>query len=425
MKHSKRILSMVLTLLLSINLFACDSDKPTSETPAPLPDLSGQWKQVNSESDDNYQGAIIDDDRIEIYWVSNNGDTRSLYWSGSFDEPDTADEPYSWKSKNNTGRTANAIMASQDETKEFTYENNQISYSSSILGTTTKVRLEKEKWAPGLKIEDDAQPSMDISEESEPVEVDEYGTFPFVIAGVEFSIPDYYEKSEEQSTDEYTFRVNKGDLTILNAMESADENFTEKYLEERLEELSEEYIIDASGLDEAEVLSLEDISVAGLPGKTMLISGRYDGVNTIMRMDIIGNPSEKKIGFLFLTQAGNPQYDYLADYEKMIETAKLITPEETNNSSNPVSVSGVRPEFKEAMDSYEAFFDEYIAFMERYNNSNNSMDMLTEYTNYMSKYTETMVALSQINDGSLSTEELAYYVEVNSRITQKLLMASQ
>lgn len=423
MKHSKRILSMVLTLLLSINLFACDSDKPTSETPVPPPDLSGQWKQVNSQSEDSYQGAIIDDDRIEIYWVSNNGDTRSLYWSGSFDEPDTADEPYSWKSKNNTGRTANAIMASQDETKEFTYENNQISYSSSILGTTTKVRLEKEKWAPGLKIEDDAQPSMDISEESEPVEVDEYGTFPFVIAGVEFSIPDYYEKSEEQSTEEY-FYANKGDIAIISVKEFADESFTEEGFGKSFEEVPQ-VIIDSFDLEDAEILNLEDISVAGLPGKTMLVSGRVDRVNAIVRMDIIGNPDEKKAGGLFLFQAGNPRYDYLSDYEKMIETAKLITPEETNNSSNPVSVSGIRPEFKAAMDSYEAFFDEYIAFMERYENSNNPMSMLTDYSNYMRKYTETMVALSQINDGTLSTEELAYYVEVNSRITQKLLIASQ
>lgn len=117
------------------------SQKAEEKQPA---DLTGDWKQVNSSSDDSYQQATISGDTIEIYWVSDNGDTKSLYWAGSFEAPTTADEPYSWESKNDHDKTDSALMASSDDTKKFTYEKNQISYEASALGTTTTIRLEKQ-----------------------------------------------------------------------------------------------------------------------------------------------------------------------------------------------------------------------------------------------------------------------------------------
>ena len=117
------------------------SQKAEEKKPA---DLTGDWKQVNSSSDDSYQQATISGDTIEIYWVSDGGDTKSLYWAGSFEAPTTADEPYSWESKNDHDKTDSALMASSDDTKKFTYEKNQISYEASALGTTTTIRLEKQ-----------------------------------------------------------------------------------------------------------------------------------------------------------------------------------------------------------------------------------------------------------------------------------------
>lgn len=117
------------------------SQKAEEKQPA---DLTGDWKQVNSSSDDSYQQATISGDTIEIYWVSDNGDTKSLYWAGSFEAPTTADEPYSWESKNDHDKTDSALMASSDDTKKFTYEKNQISYEASALGTTSTIRLEKQ-----------------------------------------------------------------------------------------------------------------------------------------------------------------------------------------------------------------------------------------------------------------------------------------
>ena len=117
------------------------SQKAEEKKPA---DLTGDWKQVNSSSDDSYQQATISGDTIKIYWVSDNGDSKSLYWAGSFEASTTADEPYSWESKNDHDKTDSALMASSDDTKKFTYEKNQISYEASALGTTTTIRLEKQ-----------------------------------------------------------------------------------------------------------------------------------------------------------------------------------------------------------------------------------------------------------------------------------------
>lgn len=117
-----------------------------SKTPKKqIPDLTGKWKQSNSKSDDTYQAATISSNTIEIYWVSDNGDTKSLYWSGSFVAPTTANEPYKWASKNNHSKTESAMLASSDDTKTMTYQSGVLSYEASAMGTTTTVKLKNQK----------------------------------------------------------------------------------------------------------------------------------------------------------------------------------------------------------------------------------------------------------------------------------------
>jgi len=86
---------------------------------------------------------------------------------------------------------------------------------------------------------------------------------------------------------------------------------------------------------------------------------------------------------------------------------------------------GISQEFIKAMDAYEAFFDEYCAFMKKYKESDNALAMLSEYTEFMNKYTETMKALNDFGNREMSVEETGYYVEVLGRITQKVAKAVQ
>jgi len=143
----ERAIMLMLAAVMTLSLTACGNSGSAEgqSEPSAAPDLTGEWKQTNSNADDSWQSATIAEGTIEVYWVSDNGDTKSLYWAGTFTAPATADEPYSWKSENDHEKTDMALLASGDDTKEFTYKNGQISYSVSALGTTTTVRLEKER----------------------------------------------------------------------------------------------------------------------------------------------------------------------------------------------------------------------------------------------------------------------------------------
>lgn len=107
-------------------------------------DLTGTWTQSNSNSEDSYQQATITEDTISIDWVSDGGDTTSIYWVGTFEEPADAEETFAWTSIRDAEATDMAILAATSDDKEFTYQGDTIKYEVSALGTTTKVELTKD-----------------------------------------------------------------------------------------------------------------------------------------------------------------------------------------------------------------------------------------------------------------------------------------
>ncbi|MGP9782141.1 hypothetical protein CQ010_16940 [Arthrobacter sp. MYb211] len=144
-----------IALALTVMLVGCSSapaatDKSAETTEAQViqeakpADLTGEWKQVNSQSDDAFQSATVSDDMISIDWVTNNGDTKSVYWVGTFEAPAKAAESYVWTSKRDEAATDSALLASTSDTKEFTFSDEQISYEAGMMGTTTTVRLAKD-----------------------------------------------------------------------------------------------------------------------------------------------------------------------------------------------------------------------------------------------------------------------------------------
>lgn len=140
----KKYLSLLVALLICMSFTACGNSGPAEETKQP-PSLIGEWKQINSQSEDSYQSAIITADTIEVYWISDGGDTKSLYWAGSFSAPTTTEDAFILTSENDREKTDSAILASTSDIKEFTFSNGQISYEVSALGTTTTVRMEKQE----------------------------------------------------------------------------------------------------------------------------------------------------------------------------------------------------------------------------------------------------------------------------------------
>lgn len=92
-----------------------------------------------------------------------------------------------------------------------------------------------------------------------------------------------------------------------------------------------------------------------------------------------------------------------------------------NKSDSTGLVDGMRPEFKEAMDSYEAFYDEYCDFLAKYNANPTDTKLIAEYTDMMTKLVDMDEKFENWENNDLNDEELKYYIEVNGRITQKML----
>lgn len=91
-------------------------------------------------------------------------------------------------------------------------------------------------------------------------------------------------------------------------------------------------------------------------------------------------------------------------------------------SSGVPSDDVIRPEFQQAMDSYEAFFDEYCDFMRRYSESDGTdLDLLADYADIMEQYAQVTTNFSSWDGDDLTAAELALYLDVQTRVNQKLL----
>ena len=101
------------------------------------------------------------------------------------------------------------------------------------------------------------------------------------------------------------------------------------------------------------------------------------------------------------------------------KTEETVT--ETNEEAKEVSTDGLRPEFKEAMDSYEAFYVEYCELFKKYSQNPTDLSLIAQYTKMMQEAVEMTTAFEKWDQEEMNTAELKYYLEINSRVTAMLL----
>ncbi len=99
--------------------------------------------------------------------------------------------------------------------------------------------------------------------------------------------------------------------------------------------------------------------------------------------------------------------------------------EKTEDTKTDELVDGMRPEFKEAMDSYEAFYDEYCAFLKKYMDDPSDLGLLAEYAEMMTKASEMDDKFEEWDEDEMNDAELKYYLEVQSRVMEQLTEAMQ
>lgn len=153
----RKIIATIASIALLAGLTACggsevstdqttksDSSSKTQLLPKPQPaDLTGTWKQTNSNSDDTYMRATVADGAIKVEYIM--GDTTALFWAGSYEAPTEAGD-WKWDSANDQEQTQNALLASTDDTKTFEYSDSskELSFPMTMQGVTATIKMQKQ-----------------------------------------------------------------------------------------------------------------------------------------------------------------------------------------------------------------------------------------------------------------------------------------
>lgn len=399
-----------LFLALCIVLTGC-SEKEVMEPDTPL-DLTGSWKQQNSGSEDEYQIATIDENTITIYWYDASEESRSLYWSGTFDVPE-GEKEFEIVSQKYAEITDKSLLSSLDDTKRFAYKDGEVVYETSVKGTTSTVRLQR---TDEFTLETQKPASRRVRRSGFDPATNQTIDF----HGIRFSFPAYFDVKDYESTEDYVhYYPEVLEYYCSLQFRSVEADITEAEFLERRPTIVNNM---TEGREGYTLISSEEKNFAGLYG--WVIGERSE--DATIHTAFVFNPQSKAAICIIMVYDSNDQsnYDYDGDFLKILDSAKNLTPTvipTPESTPTPAFADGMRPEFKAAMDSYEAFFDEYIAFMEKYEESDDSLSMLTDYVNYMSKLSDTMEKLDAIDEDELTDEELAYYTEVMLRISTKLM----
>ena len=127
-----------------------------------------------------------------------------------------------------------------------------------------------------------------------------------------------------------------------------------------------------------------------------------------------------------VSEPENPA-DSQADTPADTSAGKPVLPDTTPETDNSDSASetGLRPDFKAAMDSYEAFMGEYCDFMASYSANPSDLTLIAKYATYLEKYTKLAEDFDKWNSEDMNAAEVAYYAEVQARVSKKLLEVSQ
>lgn len=104
-----------------------------------------------------------------------------------------------------------------------------------------------------------------------------------------------------------------------------------------------------------------------------------------------------------------------------IEDNSSTSSKDENTDTNNNNSTELRKEFKDAMDSYESYMNEYVEFMKKYYANTSDTSLLKDYAKMLEKYNKLTKDFENWEDNNLNTAEASYYLDVQTRVTKKLL----
>ncbi len=249
------------------------------------------------------------------------------------------------------------------------------------------------------------------------------------VGPVSFNLPKGWVSQKDDNGQQY-FYPSKADHTSLMYIASESAELPEGESESSYLDGVAKSAINAIG--DFNIVEATDSSVSGYPAKRVKAEGlvKNTGMSMALQMRLVKAPGYV-IAFIGGSKDGRYDTEIAACLDSM--TVQQIASSNAAQSSQGVSEGSyqssaddgaVSPDLKEALDSYEAFMDEYVEFMERYADSDDTTSMLNDYLSYLQKYSELMAKIEAIDANSLSAADYAYYIDVTSRVSKKLLEAS-
>lgn len=141
----RKTLLTTLGILASISLLsACGGSTEASEMKV-LDSLVGEWHQINADEVGVDMVATVNPASIQIDVKTREG-SHSVYWLGTFETDQDLSKKIDIVSNADSDAQMQmdaSIFGSQSKTKQFTYENGELTFEFTIMRTTSTVRLQK------------------------------------------------------------------------------------------------------------------------------------------------------------------------------------------------------------------------------------------------------------------------------------------
>lgn len=306
-----------------------------------IDDFKGLWKDTKSQYKERYE-ALIDNDSITLYKYNN--DSPSIYWIGTFNTSDFMSGAKTIKSKNFSFVSNLIENAAKSEFKEFTYEDGKIKFISQYNDGYSEITLER----CAMNVERLRVVKYPGNRKSY---YDENTNKTANIGGFRISYPSYYDHSEEETEENiidkwmvpedykpsYSMINNNHLVYSPSSADAYAELFIGEYVNANIESIEEldSNIENYSNvyLNEMNKVIVKEI----LPGENYdmiryVFSNRYDDVDsgsTIYGMIfetymLMKETNTNLIISILYNYDDTSDYDYLADYAKMLKGIKKI-----------------------------------------------------------------------------------------------------
>ena len=235
--------------------------------------------------------------------------------------------------------------------------------------------------------------------------------------GFSFSLPGYYVFSEKNSEDKkMTYGIAENDkAAAMVVLSSADGlKWTVEDFEKSRDQIGAELakgILETAEIRESRVLDLPDMA-----GGYAVCDTNSDQFSEL-RFAYVYDPEADSLAAIFLIQLSDAQFSYTSDFDKVVESISRYVPKE-------VSASGEHdPELVKFLESYEAFVDEYVEFMQAYMKNPTDLNLLMRYSSILAEYAKFTEAVDKYDTEDMSEADALYFAEVTLRCSQKLLKA--